>query len=381
MVAVACLAGVLVAPLGVAAQEAERSRLSQAQQELERIADELAEAESRVDEREEALADADERLAEIEAVVNRVATRVEEQRAAVGDAERQLAEVEGQAEDLASQFGDRIARLYMQGPDLTLEAFLSSSGAEEAIARTTMLERVTHGDQIDLEHLGAAATRVDAQRERLVVEEERLADLLEEQEALLADAEELRASRALAAADARERAETLASQHDDLEDEEADLKARIQEHEEEQRRQARAAERSQAASSPTPSAGSGGFAWPMCAPVTSGYGPRWGRMHRGIDFGAPTGTPIAASRAGTVISAGWQGGYGNLVLIDHHNGVITAYAHLSRFAVGSGQSVSQGQVIGHVGSTGNSTGPHLHFETRVNGSAVNPRQYLSGSPC
>jgi murein DD-endopeptidase MepM/ murein hydrolase activator NlpD len=104
-------------------------------------------------------------------------------------------------------------------------------------------------------------------------------------------------------------------------------------------------------------------------------------MHQGIDQGASTGTPIGASKAGTVIYAGWQGGYGNLVLIDHHDGVVTAYAHQSRMAVSRGQSVSQGATIGYVGNTGNSTGPHLHFETRVNGSAVNPRQYLSGSPC
>lgn len=104
-------------------------------------------------------------------------------------------------------------------------------------------------------------------------------------------------------------------------------------------------------------------------------------MHQGIDQGASTGTPIGASKAGTVIFAGWQGGYGNLVLIDHNDGVVTAYAHQSRMAVGSGQSVSQGATIGYVGSTGNSTGPHLHFETRVNGNAVNPRQYLSGGPC
>lgn len=119
----------------------------------------------------------------------------------------------------------------------------------------------------------------------------------------------------------------------------------------------------------------------MCARVTSEYGPRWGRMHRGIDLGAPTGAPIRASKAGRVIFAGWQGGYGRLVLIDHHDGVVTAYAHLSRFSVGVGANVSQGQVIGAVGTSGNTTGPHLHFETRVNGRAVNPRQYLSGSPC
>jgi murein DD-endopeptidase MepM/ murein hydrolase activator NlpD len=103
---------------------------------------------------------------------------------------------------------------------------------------------------------------------------------------------------------------------------------------------------------------------------------RWGRMHEGIDISAGTGTPIAAAAAGTVISAGWMGGYGNLVVIDHGGGLATAYAHLSGFGVGSGQSVGQGQVIGYVGCTGHCYGPHVHFEVRVNGAAVDPLGYL-----
>jgi murein DD-endopeptidase MepM/ murein hydrolase activator NlpD len=103
---------------------------------------------------------------------------------------------------------------------------------------------------------------------------------------------------------------------------------------------------------------------------------RWGRMHEGIDLGAAYGTPIHAAAAGTVIYAGWMEGYGNLVIIDHGGGLATAYGHQSSIAVANGQSVSQGQVIGYVGSTGHSTGPHLHFEVRVNGAPVDPLGYL-----
>jgi murein DD-endopeptidase MepM/ murein hydrolase activator NlpD len=120
---------------------------------------------------------------------------------------------------------------------------------------------------------------------------------------------------------------------------------------------------------------SSGLIWPVNGVVTSGFGWRWGRMHEGIDVGAPSGTPIRAAAAGTVIFAGWMGGYGNLVVIDHGNGLATAYGHQSAIHVGGG-SVSQGTVIGAVGSTGNSTGPHLHFEVRVNGSPVDPLGYL-----
>ena len=119
-----------------------------------------------------------------------------------------------------------------------------------------------------------------------------------------------------------------------------------------------------------------GFMWPVNAPITSPFGWRWGRMHEGIDLGAAYGSPIAAAAAGVVIYAGWESGYGNLVVIDHGGGLATAYGHQSRIAVSVGQSVSQGETIGYVGSTGHSTGPHLHFEVRVNGQAVDPFGYL-----
>jgi murein DD-endopeptidase MepM/ murein hydrolase activator NlpD len=124
----------------------------------------------------------------------------------------------------------------------------------------------------------------------------------------------------------------------------------------------------------TPSAS--GFLWPVSGPVVSPFGIRWGRMHEGIDISAGSGTPVAAAASGTVISTGYMGGYGNLVVIDHGGGLATAYAHLSGYAVGSGQSVSQGQVVGYVGCTGHCYGDHLHFEVRVNGAAVDPLGYL-----
>jgi murein DD-endopeptidase MepM/ murein hydrolase activator NlpD len=122
--------------------------------------------------------------------------------------------------------------------------------------------------------------------------------------------------------------------------------------------------------------GSGAMIWPVNAPITSSFGWRWGRMHEGIDLGAAYGSPIAAAAAGTVIYAGWLGGYGNLTVIDHGGGLSTAYGHQSSIGVSVGQHVEQGEIIGNVGSTGHSTGPHLHFEVRVNGQAVDPLGYL-----
>jgi len=119
-----------------------------------------------------------------------------------------------------------------------------------------------------------------------------------------------------------------------------------------------------------------GLIWPCDGVVVSGFGMRWGRMHEGIDIGCAYGTPNRAAASGTIIYAGWLGGYGNLVVVDHGNGLSTAYAHASSILVSVGQSVSQGQTVSLVGSTGHSTGPHLHFEVRVNGVAVDPLPYL-----
>lgn len=122
-----------------------------------------------------------------------------------------------------------------------------------------------------------------------------------------------------------------------------------------------------------------GYIWPAKGVLTSGYGWRWGRMHRGIDIAAPVGTPIVAAAPGVVITAGWNdGGYGNLVEIKHPDGSITLYAHNNRILVRSGQQVDQGQQIAEMGSTGYSTGPHSHFEIHAAGQgAVNPMTYLA----
>ncbi len=141
------------------------------------------------------------------------------------------------------------------------------------------------------------------------------------------------------------------------------------------------AERIRAAHEGAGSTGSGqpsaaGLIWPCDGVVVSGFGIRWGQMHEGIDIGCAYGTSNRAAAAGTVIHTGWLGGYGNLVVVDHGNGLSTAYAHASSILVTVGQSVSQGQTVSLVGSTGNSSGPHLHFEVRVNGIAVDPLLYL-----
>lgn len=128
-----------------------------------------------------------------------------------------------------------------------------------------------------------------------------------------------------------------------------------------------------------------GMQWPVIGPVTSEYGyrihPVYGtrKLHSGLDVSAPKGTPIAAAQGGTVLLAGTQGGYGNVVIVDHGDGVSTLYGHMSKINVSKGQQVDRGDVVGLVGATGTATGNHLHFEVRINGEATNPRPYLPAS--
>ncbi|MBW2472609.1 MAG: M23 family metallopeptidase, partial [Deltaproteobacteria bacterium] len=127
---------------------------------------------------------------------------------------------------------------------------------------------------------------------------------------------------------------------------------------------------------------SSGFVRPLPGAISSGFGMRihpitgQNRMHNGVDMDGATGDPIRAVKSGRVILAGTKGGYGTTVMIDHGGGMVTLYAHQSGLEVSTGDRVSAGQVIGYVGSTGVSTGPHLHFEVRINGQPTDPAKYL-----
>ncbi|MBE3586760.1 MAG: peptidoglycan DD-metalloendopeptidase family protein [Thermoanaerobacter sp.] len=124
------------------------------------------------------------------------------------------------------------------------------------------------------------------------------------------------------------------------------------------------------------SGASGSLAWPAVGAIGSPHGPRWGRLHAGVDITAGSGAPVRSAEAGRVIRAGWNGGYGLMVDVYHGDGVVTRYAHLSRIEVRVGQRVERGQLLGRVGSTGNTTGPHLHFEVWINGRPVDPARFL-----
>jgi murein DD-endopeptidase MepM/ murein hydrolase activator NlpD len=162
--------------------------------------------------------------------------------------------------------------------------------------------------------------------------------------------------------------------------EEGELESLILERERELAAQERA--EGIAGSEPSGAGGLGSFSWPVVGTITSPFGWRSNpfgggpEFHQGLDIGAPMGTTVTAAASGTVIMAQWYGGYGNYILIDHGGGYSTGYGHLSAMYVSSGQKVARGQAIGAVGSTGESTGPHLHFEVRIAGKPVDPAPRL-----
>jgi murein DD-endopeptidase MepM/ murein hydrolase activator NlpD len=276
------------------------------------------------------------------------------------------------------RLGDRVDKLYRQEQSDTLSLLLSSASFTDALDLFDYLQRIADEDRRVANEVGAAKNRVREQREQTRTtrkrhrQETRVVAVRVVQIRALRD--RLAASRSGLVTAQVERQEDLAqltaiereqlAEMEALQETSAELAAKIQ-----------AAQAAAGTGGGSPSAS--GYVWPVLGPVTSPFGWRWGRMHEGIDIAAPTGTPIRAAAAGTVIYAGWLGGYGNLTVIDHGGGVATAYGHQSGIAVGSGAFVAQGQVIGYIGSTGHSTGPHLHFEVRVNGVPQDPLGYLS----
>lgn len=366
----AILAAVAVVATPVVAQahgdSREEAALAEAKARIAQVKSRIDAAEADAAQAEAELSDADRRLEEVEAAVNQVAAALERQEAAVATASGRLDALEADAASLRAAFAQRAARIYKRGSGLPFEVVLSSGNLQDALERSSFLRVITAADQATLEGVETAQVAVDAQRELLEAERTHLAEMYRQQEQLLVQVAEIRASKAMAAASARADVRTLEAQKEDLEDDSERLERIIEQ-------RARAAPD---VSSPSTS----GFSWPLCGYVTSEYGRRWGRMHEGIDVDDNRTRAITAAKDGVVIFVGWQGGYGRLTLIDH-GGVVTAYAHQAAFGVSDGQRVSRGQRIGTVGNSGASSGSHLHFETRINGNAVNPRRFLPGGGC
>jgi murein DD-endopeptidase MepM/ murein hydrolase activator NlpD len=303
----------------------------------------------------------------------RLEARVEEQT-------RQIDHLQTQYTIAQKRLEERLVELYQNEETDAFEILLQVQSLADIVDQLEYLESIGRQDQALTDQIRTLrdeirVKRADTRLTKVEVANETKALEQKTAEQVAARAELVAQQNALAAARANRRS-MLASVRANRHKAQEDVQAM-------QAESARLAERIRAAAASSGggggSSGSGssssGFIWPVSGVVTSGFGMRWGRMHEGIDIAAPSGTGIRAAAAGRIIYTGYMGGYGNITIIDHGNGLSTAYAHQSSIYVGGG-SVSQGTVIGAVGTTGNSTGPHLHFEVRVNGSPVDPMGYL-----
>jgi murein DD-endopeptidase MepM/ murein hydrolase activator NlpD len=347
------------------------SQLSAVSSELEGAQTAVDAAQSTVSALEAELAGAQSRLEELTALLERQRRNLERLKA---EHARAVAILEA-----------RVRAIYIADPPDILSFLVSAASFDELIDNVEFLGRIGNQDkriarQVERSRERAAAERrATARTKRLQAAtvsaiSERTSQARAARDRLAATRDTLAQARALkqsALSQSRESREDFLHEVEALAAQSAALAARIRAAQQDAQQSA-----PEAGSAGTGAPSSSGLIWPCDGVVVSGFGMRWGRMHEGIDIGCAYGTPNRAAASGRVIYAGWLGGYGNLVVVDHGNGLSTAYAHASSILVSVGQTVSQGQTVSLVGSTGNSSGPHLHFEVRVNGSAVDPMRYL-----
>ena len=272
------------------------------------------------------------------------------------------------------QLNLRMIDIYETHDPTLVEVILESSSFQDALDRIHYLDAIAHSDKRIAKTVGAARDQVHVARERtktirarvhsetqvIAVRTQQQRDVRDQLLATQRGLSGKRQSRKSQLAATRRQKEEFISEVDALAAADARIRSQLA--------------ATQGATDTTPSAQ--GLIWPVSGPVTSPFGYRWGRLHAGIDIAVPVGTPIHAAASGTVALAGWVEGYGNYSCIDHGGGLATCYAHQSSLAVSVGAHVTQGQVIGYSGNTGHSTGPHLHFEVRINGVPVDPLGYL-----
>jgi murein DD-endopeptidase MepM/ murein hydrolase activator NlpD len=354
-----------------------QSRIGQAKEREGILSSEIAAASTEIDSLESDISVLSERLAVLERELAAHRARLARLEARFEEQTRHLIHLRRQYELALDRLEARLVEIYQSDESSVIGILLRVESLSELIEQVDYITEIGRQDRAIVDEITQLKIDMRIARKRTAAVK---AEVAEETATLARKTEEQRAAHAalvarqsaLAAARSEKqglltdvRGDRRAAEQNlaDLEAAAAALTARIN------------SSGSSSGGGSTGSGSSSGLIWPVSGVITSTYGPRWGSFHYGIDIAAPAGTPVRAAAAGTVIVAGWMGGYGNLVVVDHGNGLATAYAHLSAIWIGGG-SVSQGQGIGAVGCTGSCTGNHLHFEVRVNGSAVDPMGYL-----
>jgi peptidoglycan DL-endopeptidase CwlO len=290
-----------------------------------------------------------------------------------------LARLKARLAEARKALAARLVALYKADKPDAVTVVLESDGFADLLERTEFMSRVSRQDARIIgivRRAKADAIRTEKRLDKLEKRAKAIADQIESERDQVAAVKGQLVERRTRFDTARSEKQTmLASTREDRQELEGDLKALEAEQAKVQAKLAQAASSASAPIGPV-RAGSGGLIWPVNGPIVSPFGMRWGRLHAGVDIAVPSGTPVRASASGRVAIAGWVGGYGNYTCIQHGGALSTCYAHQSSIGVSVGQSVSQGQVIGSSGCTGHCFGPHVHFETRINGAPVNPMGYL-----
>ena len=349
--------------------EEKRAQLDEIQQklgekdaQLEDKKKEISNAMERLILTQEELAEAKRKLAAIESRQQALSIKIRQNEAA-------LAAKQKEYDKSRSVYKKRLRDIYENGQVNYLDVLLGAADFRDFSSRMYLLQRVIRLDF-------ALIDRLEEQREALLQQKAELDDIRKQLAAAHAESQkekEIVAQKTMERQKLYEQAlaekAQLDAEYEELQRNSQEITAMIQRMEQEGRMMPQAG-------------GTGQLAWPVNGEITSPFGwrvhPIWGTQifHAGLDIGADYGDPVHAADSGTVVFAGWMGGYGNAVMIDHGGGMVTLYGHNSSITVGEGEQVSKGQTIALAGSTGNSTGPHCHFEVRIHGEVVSPLQYL-----
>lgn len=318
----------------------------------------------------------------VQARVDQLRARIQSGRDEDAQLQQRLALAETALRRQRDAYAARLVHMYEDAPLHPLMVLVGSTSFVDLTERWDDLRYVVRADQHEIAARHLAVRQVDELRAALSASIERLqADeyqQAQDQSQLAALAQQRRSLVAMAEAHQVSVANDVQTLEDLTAAEEASLEALLREQQAELER-----ERAHGHAAILTAPGNGQLQWPLSGPITSPYGMRLNpfgggntEYHPGIDIGVAVGTPVAAAAAGRVIVAGWVSGYGNYVAIDHGGGISTGYGHLSQIYVAVGQDVQGGQTIGASGNTGRSTGPHLIFEVRRNGTPVDPNPFL-----
>ncbi|MBS5581532.1 MAG: peptidoglycan DD-metalloendopeptidase family protein [Megasphaera sp.] len=376
------------APVVLADDEDLQDQLSSVQSQMAEQAQKKSEAEAVIGNVYEKLRVIQENLDAAKAAYESISSQIGETDKKIADTQSELEKAQAHLSKREVVLSRRIRDIYMNGQLNYLDVIIGAKDFNDFATRVELLRRVVNSDLELISSIREERDKIDEAKKILEEERQRLATLQTEAEAKKTEIEQHKAEQQAILRKAETDKATAEEAYAELEASSNQIAQMLREREA-ARQAAQAAAASGGSSgggdddsSYQPVSGSGQMIWPVNGVITSPFGyrthPIFGRqiLHSGIDIGVDEGTPVHAADGGVVVEAGWISGYGYCVIIDHGNGTSSLYGHNSSLAVSSGQAVSQGQVIAYAGSTGNSTGPHVHFEVRVGGEPVDPSAYL-----